>query len=279
MTGSAWKVSSVEWGTFALDGGAMFGIIPRPLWSKLIPPDERNAIPMALRSMCVSGFGRHVLVDAGIWEGFSPKLATRIYAIRQADFARALGEQAGLGLSDITDVIATHLHFDHIGGFFGLADGKVLPRFPAAALHVQKAQLEWGLNPSAKDRGSYVPELVAAVAAHPRLVVHDGPWSLAPGLDVTLSYGHTRAMQIVTVAAGDTVYVHTADMVPTSAHVAVPYIMGYDNEPVSTASEKERLYAAHPDAVYFFQHDPEAAMWTIEVTPEGARRKAPFRPE
>jgi len=265
----------VTWGTFVLDGGAMFGIIPRPLWEKLIPPDERNGIRLALRSMLVQAPGKNVLVDCGIWDGFPEKLRTRIYSIDQPDFASTLKAQAGLDPSEITDVIATHLHFDHVGGFFS-SGGR--SRFPQASLHIQKGQLAWAKSPSDKDRGSYVPEMIAALEAYPKLVVHDGAWALVPGLDVELAHGHTPFMQIVKVTSGARTIIHTADMIPTSAHVPTPYIMGYDNEPLVTAREKKALFARFPDAVYFFMHDPTAATWTIDVSGADARRGEPLAP-
>ena len=262
--------TQVKWGSFVLDGGAMFGIIPKPLWARQIPPDEDNGIRLAARSLVVGGGNRVVLVDCGFWQYFSEKLASKIYSVEQPDMAASLAAQTGLAPADVTDVIATHLHFDHVGGFLQRDEGGDLaPRFPNAAFHVQKGQLEWAQRPSDKDRGSYVPELIAGIAASPALVLHDGPWQLEPWLSVELAHGHTPAMQIVRADGGGRTVIHTADMIPTSSHVPLPYIMGYDNEPLKTAAEKKHCFHTHPDAVYFFEHDPEQPFWTLRETEKG----------
>ena len=270
--------TQVNWGSFVLDGGAMFGIIPRPLWARLIPPNDRNGIRLAARSLVVRGRERVVLVDCGFWEYFPPKLASNIYSVQQPDIAATLAAQTGFAPSDVTDIVATHLHFDHVGGFlekrpvsgsrFQVSGFK--SRFPNARFHVQKGQLEWAQRPSDKDRGSYVPELIAGISAAPGLVVHDGAWRLEPWLAVELAHGHTPAMQIVHAEGAGRTVIHTADMIPTSSHVPLPYIMGYDNEPLKTAAEKKQLYThAPPDAVFFFEHDPEQPFWTLRETEKG----------
>lgn len=270
------SVTHVDWGRFVLDGGAMFGIVPRPLWAKRIPPDEDNGIRLALRSLVMQTAELNVLVDCGLWPCFAPKLSKTVYKCEQPDMDVSLREQTGLSPEEITDIIVTHLHFDHAGGFARLEKGALTPRFPNARLHVQKVQLEWAREGSRKDRGSYVRELVELVAGHALLTIHDGAWSLTPEIHVELAHGHTPNMQLVRLECGPPAIVHTADMVPTSAHVAVPYIMAYDNEPLKTAAEKETFYKRFPDAVYFFQHDPEEPFWTVEETVKGWRRKAPY---
>jgi glyoxylase-like metal-dependent hydrolase (beta-lactamase superfamily II) len=291
----------------------MFGIVPRPVWRLAIPPDENNAIRLASRSLLVRAGRRVVLIDGGMWNHFPEKLA-RIYGIVQADIAETLNAQQGLEAAEVTDVIATHLHFDHVGGLFRAAGETLRPVFPNAALHVQKRQLDWARSPSTRDRGSYVPQLVEAIGTLARLVLHDGPWSLdtgtggadgverddcgaqgtagetaaagtadrgspppgpGPRIDVLAADGHTPGMQLVVVRGttapgcscglgslsaatpGEVTVVHAADLVPTAAHVPLPYIMAFDNEPLLTLREKERLYAAHPEALYYFEHDPE----------------------
>lgn len=276
-------ITQVKWGSFVLDGGAMFGIIPRPLWARLIPPDERNGIALAARSLVIRGGDRVVLVDCGFWEYFSPKLASKVYSVQQPDMAATLAAETGLEPGDVTDIIATHLHFDHVGGVLekaGQGSGVQGPGFSArfgnALFHVQKGQLEWAEGPSDKDRGSYVPELIAGIAGLENLVVHDGPWQLEPWLKVELAHGHSPFMQIVHAESSGHTVIHTADMIPTSSHVPLPYIMGYDNEPLKTAAEKKLLYANNsPGTVYFFEHDPEQPFWTLKETEKGFARGEP----
>jgi glyoxylase-like metal-dependent hydrolase (beta-lactamase superfamily II) len=263
------KILDVQWSTFLLDGGAMFGIIPKPLWQRLIPADENNGIRLAMRSMMVVTQNRLVLVDCGVWGGFPEKLRDQVYAIQQPDLARTFQETTGRQVGDVTDIIASHLHFDHVGGFVHQTGRGLEPTFPNATLHVQKSQLEWARNPSDKDRGSYVVPLIEAISSYEKLTIHDGPWALLQGLEMDVVDGHTRGMQIVRVRLPDRWLIHTADMVPTSAHVPVPYIMAYDIEPMKTGQEKRRYYQDYPSAAYFFEHDPEHAFWTLATDARG----------
>jgi glyoxylase-like metal-dependent hydrolase (beta-lactamase superfamily II) len=263
------EITQVNWSFFLLDGGAMFGIIPRPLWSRLIAPDENNGIRLAMRSLVVRAEGRVILVDCGVWPYFPPKLRDQVYAIEQPDLEASLSAAAGIGPGDVTDIIASHLHFDHVGGFVRQEGEALVPRFANARFHVQRAQLDWALEPSAKDRGSYVGPLIEAIAGYDRLEIHDGSWALLPAIEVDVAHGHTPGMQITRVRHGDCWVIHTADMVPTSAHVPVPYIMAYDNEPIRTGEEKMRLFDRYPDAVYFFEHDPEWPFWTVTRNERG----------
>ncbi len=262
-------IIDVKWSTFLLDGGAMFGIVPRPLWAKLIPPDENNGIRLAMRSLMITSGDRLILVDCGVWQYFPEKLRDRVYAIEQPELAATFEARTGRRVDEVTDIIATHLHFDHVGGFVTRQGDDLTPTFPNAAFHVQKEQLAWAQEPSDKDRGSYVKPLIDAIVAAPNLVLHDGPWSLLTGLEIDVVHGHTRAMQIVRVQLGQRWLVHTADMVPTSAHIPPPYIMAYDTEPIKTGQEKKRYYTTWPDAVYFFEHDPEHPFWTIVLDSRG----------
>lgn len=269
---SDWSVSQVSWGHFYLDGGSMFGIVPRAIWAKLLEPNETNGIRMALRSLLLRRGERAVLVDCGIWPAFPEKLRDGVYRVHQPDMHRVLREQAGLEPDQVTDIVVTHLHFDHAGGI-ARNDGKELvPTFPGARVHVQKSQLDWARAASFKDRGSYVAPMVELVSGLPGLTVHDGPYTLEPGIDVELSFGHTPAMQIVQVESGGQRFVHAADLVPTSAHVPLPYVMAFDLEPLRTVTEKESLFTRCPDAVYFFMHDPEHPFWKLEKTEKGWQR-------
>lgn len=266
---SNFKIIDIKWSTFLLDGGAMFGIVPRPLWAKLIPPDENNGIRLAMRSLMVATGERLILVDCGVWRYFPEKLRDQVYAIQQPDLPETFKARTGRDASEVTDIIASHLHFDHVGGFVHKKGESLVPTFPNAALHVQKEQLAWAQAPSDKDRGSYVKALIEAISKTDNLLVHDGPWGLLPGLEIDVVDGHTKAMQIVRVRQGDRWVIHTADMVPTSAHVPTPYIMAYDNEPLETGREKRRYYATWPDAIYFFEHDPEHPFWTLATDARG----------
>ncbi|MBM4353500.1 MAG: MBL fold metallo-hydrolase [Deltaproteobacteria bacterium] len=284
-----WGISQVCWGHFYLDGGSMFGIVPRAIWSRLIQPDEENGICMALRSLLLrrtepgssgtgrpggASGGRNVLVDCGIWPAFPQKLRDAVYRVHQPDMHRTLAEQAGIGPGEVTDVVATHLHFDHVGGLAREVEGNLVPTFPEARVHVQRRQLEWACSASVKDRGSYVPKMVELIAGLPGLVVHDGPYDLDEGVRVEVADGHTPGMQIVHATCGGSHFIHAADMVPSSAHVPIPYVMAFDLEPLKTVAEKESLFSAWPGAVYFFMHDPDHPFWMLSRTEKGWQRGA-----
>jgi glyoxylase-like metal-dependent hydrolase (beta-lactamase superfamily II) len=249
-----YELFAIESGRFALDGGAMFGIVPRPLWERANPPDAQGRIALALRLLLARGRGRTWLVDTGIGDKFDAK-SNAIYRV-EAQLPDAALRAAGFDPDDVTDVILTHLHFDH-GGGTTRADGS--PVFPRARHYVQGRQWEWAQRPSTKDRGSYRPADFRSL--EPLLTMLEGPGNLAPGIDVVTVDGHTPAMQLPRVHGGGSSVLYCADLVPTLAHVRTPWIMAYDNEPMKSAAEKEELLgrAADEGWILFLEHDPGRA--------------------
>ncbi|NUN12726.1 MAG: MBL fold metallo-hydrolase [Myxococcales bacterium] len=257
-----YKVTAIETGQFALDGGAMFGVVPRTMWEKKVVPDDRNRIPMALRVMLIQGHGRNILVDTGIGEKWSTR-ETAIYAIDFEKNSLKFGLlKSGLRVEDITDVILTHLHFDHAGGATKVSNLGVLePTFPNAKYYVQAQNLQWAKRPVEKDRASYLPHDFEPLLAHGVLETIDGPGELFPGIGVRLSQGHTAGLQIPVISDGVTTLVYPADLIPTRAHVPVPWVMAYDLRPVVSVAEKKALYArAVPNRwILFYEHDAVVA--------------------
>ncbi len=260
VTTGGWTVHAVETGTFALDGGSMFGSVPRPLWAKLQPPDEKNRIRLAMRCMLLQGHGRRVLVDDGIGDKFAGKLAD-IYGI---DLGVTLESSlAGLGLTveDITDVVLTHLHFDHAAGSTRRDGERLVPRLPRATYHVQRRNLENARRPNPRERASYLPENFEPLAEAGVLEVWDGPQSPWPNVEVFTADGHTRGQQLVRVGEpGGAVY-FVADLIPTASHVRIPYVMGYDVAAIETMEEKRAMLAraSAEDAWVLIEHDPAVA--------------------
>lgn len=254
-----YKISALETADFALDGGAMFGIIPKPLWEKKIPADERNRISLRCRLLLLQGNGRNILVDAGIGEKYADKLKD-IYKI---DFSRFSIERSfaevGLKYEDITDVIITHLHFDHAGGCTRIIDGKLVPTFPNARFYVQKTQLELAKNPSERDEGSFFAEDFEPLERAGQLVVLNGLKEICEGVSIHVTNGHTDGQQNLVVTDGKETLFHCADMIPTSAHIGLPWIMGYDLRPLVTLEEKKFILgkAASSDWTLFLEHCPE----------------------
>jgi glyoxylase-like metal-dependent hydrolase (beta-lactamase superfamily II) len=272
---AGYEVEVVELGTVALDGGAMFGVVPRTLWQKQLEPDALNRVHLALRVLLLRGHGRCVLVDTGVGASWSDR-DRGIYGIEagQTVAHRAL---AGLGVApdDVTDVLLTHLHFDHAGGAVVRAeDGALAPAFPAARYHVQAANLAWARAPTERDRASYRPDDFEPLARAGCLVEHEGPGELFEGVRVRVSNGHTTGLQIPVVSDGATTLIYPADLVPTRAHVPTAWGMAYDLRPLEVMEEKKALLeeAAQGGWIVVYEHDPDVAATRIAV--EGGRLRA-----
>lgn len=248
-------LSVVTHGTFRLDGGAMFGTVPRTIWSKLSPPDEDNRILLAARSLLIRSADRVILVDAGMGDRWPDKLRL-IYDIRPA-------EDGGSGLdpASVTDVILSHLHFDHARGLFRARPGDEAAadlRYPRARIHVQASNLATARRPNARERASYIAEDVKLLD-RADLVLHAGPDEVAPGVRVHETHGHTQGHQWVEIKHGGRTVAFPADMVPTSRHLPLPYLMGYDISVATLLVEKDALLAraVDEDWVLVFGHDPD----------------------
>ena len=248
-------------GFLALDGGAMFGVVPKPLWEKVAPPDGRNRIRMAMRAWLVRGGGRTVLIDAGCGDKLDPKAAD-IYGLDRAyNLEHALAD-AGESADSIDLVVASHLHFDHAGGFTRrAADGGAVPRFPNARYSIRRGEWDDALHPHERNRASYFAEnyVPLAEAGVADFVDEDGP--VAPHMTVRRTGGHTRHHQLVLIEANGRKAVFIADLLPTVAHLPLPYIMGYDLYPMDTLAFKRAFLreAVEREYLILFEHDPEIA--------------------
>jgi glyoxylase-like metal-dependent hydrolase (beta-lactamase superfamily II) len=252
---------------FGLDGGSMFGIVPQPLWARTNPPDQRNRIDLASRCLLLEGGGRRILVDTGLGTKLARKRCD-IFNVRRPDngLLGALSRRC-IAPEEISDVILTHLHFDHCGGTSQRIGEELSLTFPGAVHHVQRRQWEWAWNPSRKDSGSFRQEDFAPLDGSDRLHLLDGEGELFPGVHLHIVNGHTVAMQLVRIGDGETNLLFLADLVPTSSHLKWPYIMAYDNEPLVTLDEKRDLLprAAAAGWIVAFQHDPEDAAATLRA--------------
>ncbi len=266
-----YEVFTVHTGFVSLDGGAMFGVVPKVLWSKTNPADELNRIQLALRTLVIKGEGRIIIVDAGVGTKMNEKLQ-KIYNVnhQKHDLEQGLAEK-GIRFDQITDVIITHLHFDHVGGATFLDNGQLKPTFPNAKYYVQGEQWYWANNPSEKDRASYMPENFKPIEEAGQLVELDGPRELFPGIEVLVMYGHTHGMQLPKISDGKTTLLYCADLIPTASHIPLPYIMAYDNNPMITLQEKKRLLpqAVKENWILVFEHDPFRPAGTVVETEKG----------
>ncbi len=253
-----YTVESIVDGTFGLDGGAMFGIVPRPLWQRTNPADERNRIALAARCLLIRGNGLCVVVETGIGDKFDDKRADIFDVRHPRGLLRAQLAERGLAAEDVTDVVLTHLHFDHCGGTTRRSGDRLELSFPRATHHVQRRQWEWALAPSGKDAGSYRSDDFGILADDDRLHLLDDDGELFDGISVHTAEGHTPGMQLLRVRAAGAGLLFCADLVPTRTHLRWPYIMAYDNLPLVTLAEKRRwlpLSADNGDVVVF-GHDP-----------------------
>jgi glyoxylase-like metal-dependent hydrolase (beta-lactamase superfamily II) len=253
-------------GTFSLDGGAMFGIVPKPLWQKRHPADERNRVQLALRCLLIEDGERRVLVDAGIGSKWDDKHRD-IYAIDQSHHGldRDL-QRAGCAREEVTDVVLTHLHFDHAGGITRFEDGRRVLSFPGATYHLQRRNWNWARHPSDKDAGSFRSENFDLLEGSGRLHLLDGHTELFPGIELFVSEGHTVGMQLVRVTGGESTLIFCSDLIPTTSHLRSSWVMAYDLYPLTTIEEKRMLLAqaVEEDWTLFFEHDPLVAACTVK---------------
>ena len=258
LTLGALELISLTDGFFRLDGGAMFGIVPKQLWERSVPADSRNRVRLGLRPLIVRGV-RTMIIDGGIGDKMPEKLRD-IYGIeRERHLDHALTE-AGLSVNDIDIVLATHLHFDHAGGFTMRDErGGLRPRFPRAQYIVRRGEWDDATVPTARTRASYLPDNFKPLAAAGVLQLVDEDVTIMPGVRVRRTGGHTRHHQIVMLESEGCTAVFAADLIPTIAHLPDPWMLGYDLYPVDTLIAKQTFMSEAIERKYlvFFEHDPE----------------------
>jgi glyoxylase-like metal-dependent hydrolase (beta-lactamase superfamily II) len=265
MKPSSLKITEVLFGTFKLDGGCMFGSVPKNLWSRSIPGDEENRIGLACRSLLIDADDRRFIIDVGMGEKWSEK-QRQIYDIHNAP-----RNEWGFDPASVTDVILTHLHFDHAGGISYLDQaGELKLTFPEATVHLQRANWERAQNPSAKDRASYMKENIAPLQSA-KLSLHEGDTEIYPGITLHRVDGHTPGQQWIEILSNSQRIFFTTDLIPTSHHVALPYHMGYDVCADTLLCEKQAFLdrAVSEQAVLYFQHDGDVAAARITVGARG----------
>ena len=267
---------------FKLDGGAMFGIIPKPLWSKAIAPDEFNRIQLSLRVMLIQTQHHNILIDTGIGDYHGDKFDDRFGVVGHKNpLIQILHEKLGLSAADITDVIVSHLHFDHVGGLG--TDQPHHALFPKATIHLHKSHYEYALNPTQRDSGSFHSQYFKLLIeeAEKRNKIHwlegnDGVILEDNGdrLSFKCSFGHTPYL----VHAWDENFIYMADLVPTSHHIPIPWVMGYDIAPGQTTKDKAEFYEfiSQTEKTMVFEHDMKFWGAKIRSTSEGPQVTAQF---
>lgn len=275
------KLYAVNSGHFKLDGGAMFGVVPKSIWNKLNPADENNMCSWAMRCLLVEMGDRLILIDNGMGDKQSEKFFSFYYLHGGDTLERSL-KKHGFGFDDITDVFLTHLHFDHCGGSVKYEDAsrtKLVPAFKNARYWSNKKHWDWAVRPNAREKASFLKENILPIQESGQLnfIYTEGEW--LPGFEVVIVNGHTESMMLPLISYKNKKILYCADLIPSYAHIPLPYIMGYDVRPLETLKEKESLlpHAVQENWMLFFEHDPVNECCSLADTERGIRQKDFFR--
>lgn len=270
------QLSVIDTGYFKLDGGAMFGVVPKKLWSRLEKPDEQNLCTWAMRCLLVETGDRKILIDTGIGNKQSEKFFSHFHPHGEATLANSL-KAKGLTSDDITDVFLTHLHFDHVGGAVQKdAADNLLPTFGKATYWTNQQHYDWAYTPNARETASFlkenfVPLKDAGVLSVVPTLPYDEVLDWLPEIHIGYAYGHTEAMMAPRIQYQGKTIIYCADLLPSPSHIGMPYVMGYDIRPLNTLQEKERLLtqAVEQGHILFFEHAPEIEACTVKRNEKG----------
>lgn len=275
------KLYSVNAGHFKLDGGAMFGVVPKSMWNKLNPADENNMCSWALRCLLIEDGDRLILVDTGMGDKQDAKFFGHYYLHGNDTLDKSL-EAHGFSRNDVTDVFLTHLHFDHCGGALIRQGEGFAPAFPNATYWSNEEHWDWAVHPNDREKASFLKENILPLQESGRLqllktpAAIDGKLATLPFLDnfsIRFVSGHTESMMLPQLRYKDRTIVYMADLLPSQAHIPIPYVMAYDTRPLLTLQEKKTFLREAADNKYilFFEHDPVHECCTLQDTEKGVR--------
>jgi len=264
------EIYPVTDGRFRLDGGAMFGVVPKVLWEKCCPADEKNRIQLGLNCLLIRAHGKNILVDTGLGSKVDPKFQDRFAVERRPPLDDSL-KKAGLAVEDVHMVINTHLHFDHCGGNTHRENGQVVPAFPKAKYFVQRGEYEDAVRANERTRASYLKENFTPVAHVNLWEFLDGDTEVVPGVSVVVTGGHTAHHQAVKIHSEGKTALYLGDLIPTVSHLPLPYVMGYDLYPLQTLEAKRGILdrAFEEKWLLVFEHDPKVQMGYVKKDIEG----------
>jgi glyoxylase-like metal-dependent hydrolase (beta-lactamase superfamily II) len=275
------KVSVIHAGNFKLDGGAMFGVVPKGMWNKLNPADENNMCSWALRCLLIEEGDTRLLIDTGMGDKQDAKFFSHYYLHGEYSLLSSL-EKAGYTPESITDVLHTHLHFDHCGGGIRRSGEGFEAVFPNAKYWVDEKHWNWGIQPNAREKASFLKENLLPIQELGLLhFLPEGAESPWPWLELFRVYGHTEAMILPLIKNQGKTLAFCADLFASIHHIPMPYVMGYDMRPLETLNDKKRFFerALPENWTLFFEHDPVNECARLEQTEKGVRATAPFRLE
>lgn len=275
------KLYTINTGNFKLDGGAMFGVVPKVIWNKLNPADENNLCSWAMRCMLIEDDKRPILVDNGLGDKQDEKFFGHYHLHGNDSLDKSL-QQLGFHAGDITDVILTHLHFDHCGGSIIRQGDKLLPAFPKATYWSNERHWQWAVEPNDREKASFLKENILPIQESGQLnmvrIPEKGNAYFSDSISIRYVHGHTDAMMLPQITYKGKTVVFMADLIPAIAHLPVPYVMAYDMFPLTSLLEKKLFLqeALEKDYILFFEHDPVHECCTLQQTERGIRMKETF---
>ncbi|NBC83078.1 MAG: MBL fold metallo-hydrolase [Bacteroidetes bacterium] len=272
------KLQVIEAGNFMLDGGAMFGVVPKTLWEKTYPANEKNLCNLATRCLLIEDENRKILIDTGLGYKQNEKFFSFYY--RNGDYTlKSSLENAGYTCDDITDVLLTHLHFDHCGGAIEYADGELIPAFKNATYYVSKEQWKWAQHPNKREKPSFIPENINPLEESGQLRFVHNNGKLTENITIKTYDGHTQGMIAPQIRYGEKTIVYVADLIPTSAHIPVSWVCGFDVQPLNSLKEKEQFLqeAFNNGYILFFEHDAYTECCNLQMTEKGIRKGKEFK--
>ncbi|MBI1343163.1 MAG: MBL fold metallo-hydrolase [Terrimonas sp.] len=284
------KLYTINTGNFKLDGGAMFGVVPKSIWNRINPADENNMCTWALRCLLIEEGNRLILIDNGIGNKQDEKFFRHYYLHGDDSLDSSLAKQ-GFHRDDITDVFLTHLHFDHCGGSIAREGERLIPAFKNAVYWSNKAHWDWAVNPNDREKASFLKENILPIAESGQLKfvetpaltdagqgVEEGPLpliSFTENIGIRTVNGHTQKMMLPQIRYKEKTLVYMADLLPSHGHIPIPYVMAYDMFPLTTLQEKKSFLeeAVTQDYILYFEHDAARECCTLERTEKGIRPK------
>ncbi len=276
------KLYTINAGYFKLDGGAMFGVVPKSIWQKLNPPDEKNLCNWAMRCLLIEDENRLILIDNGMGDKQDEKFFGHYYLNGDDTLEKSLAKH-GFIKDDITDVFLTHLHFDHCGGSIEKVDNNLAPAFKNAIYWSNEKHWEWAINPNDREKASFLKENILPIKESGRLQFIETEEGVEFTKDINIRFvcGHTESMMLPQIKYKNKTIIYMADLLPSVAHILLPYIMAYDTKPLETLKEKKSLLtdAQQNDYILFFEHDPLIECCNLQLTEKGVRSKETFKLE
>lgn len=278
------KLYSINHSYFKLDGGAMYGVVPKSLWNKLNPSDENNLCNWALRSLLIQDQNKLILVDTGMGFKQDPKFFDHYGMSHTIELDTELNK-LGFSRKDITDVFHTHLHFDHCGGSIEKVNDQLVPYFPNAIYWSNPIHWDWAVNPNDREKASFLKDNILPIQSSGQLKMVDAPTNeftregrlekvdFSSHISIRFVNGHTKSMMLPQINYKGKTIVYMADLLPSASHIPLPYIMGYDMFPLTTLKEKKTFLqeAVEQDYILFFEHDPLIECCTVHPTEKGIR--------